>query len=67
MNLFDLDGKNKKITELSKEVEGESFWSNQNHSKKVITELNALKKIVNEYYDLKKQLELKPQEKLHGL
>ena len=58
MNLFDLDGKNKKITELSKEVEGESFWSNQNHSKKVITELNALKKIVNEYYDLKKQLEL---------
>ena len=58
MNLFDLDSKNNQINELTKEVESESFWSNQNHSKKVITELNALKKIVNEYYDLKKQLEL---------
>ena len=58
MNLFDLDSKNNLINELTKEVESESFWSNQNHSKKVITELNALKKIVNEYYDLKKQLEL---------
>lgn len=46
---FDIDKINQTIIELTKETEKEDFWKNQNHSKKVISSLNSLKKIIEKH------------------
>ena len=46
---FDIEQINKTIIELTKETEKEDFWKNQNHSKKVISTLNSLKKIIEKH------------------
>lgn len=46
---FDIEQINKTIIELTKETEKEDFWKNQNHSKKVISNLNSLKKIIEKH------------------
>ena len=47
--LFDLAKKQSKIDELTKLTEKEDFWKDQNNSKKIITEININKKIIEKY------------------
>lgn len=56
MTLFDLEGRKARIEELQKQSENESFWKDQNNSKKVINELNLNKKIINTFNDVNKKV-----------
>lgn len=52
MTLFDLPYRKKRIEELTLLTQSDSFWSNQNHSRKVIAELNMHKKLTETYYNI---------------
>ena len=49
---FDLENKNKKIQELTIQTEKEDFWKDQKNSKRVISEINKNKKIIENYQSL---------------
>ena len=49
---FDLEGKKNKIQELNKLTEAEDFWKDQKKSKKVISEINILKRIIESYNNI---------------
>lgn len=53
---FDLPLKKKRISELEELSSREDFWKDQKNSKKVIYEMNTLKKIVNDYLSLTKKV-----------
>ena len=46
---FDLDNRQKEIEQLSKQTEDESFWKDQNNSRKVIAKINQNKKLIESY------------------
>lgn len=46
---FDLDNRQKEIEQLSKQTEDESFWKDQNNSRKVIAKINQNKKLIENY------------------
>lgn len=46
---FDIDKLNNKIIDLTKETEQDDFWKNQNRSRKIISELNTTKKIIEKH------------------
>ena len=50
---FDTDTKNKRISELENLMQASDFWDNRDKSESVITELNSLKKTINEVSYLK--------------
>ena len=49
---FDIDKLNQTIIDLTKETESEDFWKNQNRSKKIISQLNATKKIIEKHQEV---------------
>lgn len=46
---FDLENRQKEIEQLSKQTEDESFWKDQNNSRKVIAKINQNKKLIESY------------------
>lgn len=55
--LFDLDTKQKKITELEMKMTASGFWNDQQGAQKIIDEANGLKNYVNEFNELSEELE----------
>lgn len=53
---FDIEQKVKKIKELTSLTEQESFWKDQNNSKKIIKELNSAKKILEKYHKISQEI-----------
>ena len=49
---FDIDKLKQTIIDLTKETESEDFWKNQNRSKKIISQLNATKKIIEKHQEV---------------
>ena len=49
---FDIDSLKQKINELTLETEKDDFWKNQNRSKKIISELNSYKKIIEKHQEI---------------
>lgn len=49
---FDLSKRKEKIEELSKLLEQENFWKDQRNSKKVISEINMNKKLIEKYNNI---------------
>ena len=62
---FDLEQRKIKINELTLLTEQEDFWKDQKRSKKVISELNANKKLIEKYNNIS-QLVLLLQEELNN-
>lgn len=54
---FDTDTKNKRISELENLMQASDFWDNRDKSESVITELNSLKKTINEVSSLKNKID----------
>ena len=61
---FDLEQRKIKINDLTLLTEQEDFWKDQKRSKKVISELNANKKLIEKYNNIS-QLVLLLQEELN--
>ena len=55
--LFDLENKETNIQEYEEMMTEPDFWDNQNKAQDVIDKNNALKSIVNGYYELNHKLE----------
>ena len=49
---FDIDLLKQKVNELTVETEKDDFWKNQNRSKKIISELNSIKKIIEKHQEI---------------
>ena len=56
MNLFDIPARKEKIENLSKLTESEVFWKDQNNSRKVISEINLNKKIIENFEATSKEV-----------
>ena len=54
---FDTGTKNKRIVELENLMQEPDFWDNRDKSESVITELNSLKKTINEVSSLKNKID----------
>lgn len=55
--LFDPNQKNKRVEELSSVMEDSNFWNDKQNSEKVINEINLLKNLLNNVYNLKLKIE----------
>ena len=55
--LFDLDNKEKKISEIEKEMSLPDFWNNKEKANKVTEELSKLKRSVKDWQAIKKEIE----------
>lgn len=53
---FDLSKKEEKIASLELLTHQEDFWKDQKKSKKIIFEMNHLKKLLNDYFALSKKV-----------
>ena len=54
---FDLEGKRALIEQLTKQTEEDDFWKDQNKSKKIISELNFNKKLIESYRQIKESVD----------
>ena len=53
---FDPDSKNKRISDLEKEMQDSNFWNNKEHSESVVSELNNLKNTINSVSQVKNEI-----------
>ena len=53
---FDPDSKNKRITELEKEMLDGNFWNDKEHSENVVSELNSLKNTIDSVSQVKNEI-----------
>ena len=54
---FDVDDKNKRVSELNEEINKADFWSDKKHSDEVLEELNLIKNKIAKVSDIKKKIE----------
>jgi len=55
--VFDLEEKERRITELEKQMAEPGFWDGQERAQKVGREVSALKKVAGQWDDLRRQVE----------